>query len=176
MTTLKLYETVAALDDVVRMLEETEGEWTDAIEAAAEQAGHDFTDKVEQVALKVIELKATAAAQKTEAERLAARAKASDTNAASLSEYLRRNLEAANTDKVKGLRVTVSLQKNPASVVAPDWDEEALRGMAMYLPQFVTRKPETFALNKRAILEAAAKGEPIPENVALIQGTSLRIR
>ena len=176
MTTMTLYETVAALDDVVRMLEENDGVLTPETEALFDRVGHDFKDKVERVACKVIELRATAKAQKEESVRLANRATVTERNADSLAAYLKRNLEAANETKVEGLRVTVSLQKTPASVYAPDWDEEALRGLCMIYPDFVRRTPEKFALNKEAILAAAKAGQPIPENVALTQGTTLRIR
>ena len=174
--TMKLYETVEALETVEAWLLENDGDLTPEMEALLEQAGHDFTDKCERTALKVRELARSAEAAKEEAKRLSALASAREHAAERLKAYLERNMRAAGRPKVSGTLVTISLQKNAPGVVAPAWDEEALRGMAMYQPQFVRRVPESFTLDKRAILDAYKNGQPIPEEVEIVQTESLRIR
>lgn len=174
--TLKLYETVAALDIIEGWLLENDGELTPEHEALLEQACHDFTDKCERTALKVKELQRAAEGAKEESKRLAALASSRERAADRLKAYLERNMKAANRPKVSGILVSLSLQKNAPSVVAPNWDEDELRNLASYMPQFVRHIPESFALNKEAIKQAAKAGEPIPDGVMLVQTESLRIR
>lgn len=175
MTGLKLYETVDALDQVAVWLAEAEGELTPEIEAALEAAGIDFTDKVERVAIKVLELRATAKAQKEEAERVAARAKASQRDADSLARYLRQQLDRAGVPRVEGLRCTVAVQTNPPSIVG-ELDEQALRTLAVIEPTLVRRVPETFALDRRAALEAVKNGRMLPTGLTVEHSRTLRIR
>lgn len=175
MKVITLYETVAALDQVAVWLAESEGELTPEIEAALDAAGIDFTDKVERVALKVLELRATAKAQKEEADRVAKRAKATQRDADSLENYLAHNLRAAGTDRVEGLRCTVSLRLNNPAVVG-DLDEHALRTLAMIEPTLVRHTPESFALDRKAALDAAKAGRMLPTGLTIERSTSLQIR
>lgn len=177
MTTMTLYETTDALAQVRAWLEESEGEWSPEIEALMELAEGNFVQKVERVALFVRDRLALAKMNKEAGEYHTKRAKSFTTAAESLKAYLERELEKAGKDRVDAPLVTVAIQLNPPSVQASvDWDEEALRGMAMYAPDFVTRKPETFALNKVALLDAAKAGGELPEGIAIVRTSSLRIR
>ena len=170
---MKLYEATDALEEVRAMLDASEGEWTPEIEAAFAAAEGDFTAKAERVALFVRDRLAMASANTAHAEFHTARARTYTRTADGLKAYLHRELERAGKTKVEGTLVTIALQNNPPSVIAPAWDEDALKGMA---PQFVTRKPETFTLDKRAILAAAKAGEPYPDGIEIVQSQSLRIR
>lgn len=163
----------AALDD---LLAESEGELTEAIEALLNELDEKADTKIERVALYILGQQGRAKQVKEEEGRLAARRKAIEKGADSLKDYLDRTMREIGKEKVQGVLATVSLQKNPPSVLAPDWDEAALRGMAMYAPAFVSHTPESFALNRRAILDAHKNGQPLPEGVQIVQALSLRIR
>lgn len=173
---MKLYEATAALEHIREMLEESEGEWTPLIEDAFNAADGDFTEKVERVALFIRDRLARSKANAEQAEFHAKRASAFARTAENVKAYLFREMERAGKTKVEAPLVTVAIQLNSPSCVAPEWDEEALRGMAMYSPAFVKRVPETFTLNRRAILDAHKAGEPIPGGVTIVQTSSLRIR
>jgi chromosome segregation ATPase len=117
--TVTLYERTEALRLVDEWIAEHEEEILAAggdldalpeLRALLDQAEGDFKDKVERVALKVRELTATADAVKAEADRLKNRVNALDNAAASLKEYLKRNMEAVGVQKVNGLLATVAVQ------------------------------------------------------------------
>lgn len=173
--TMKLYEATAALGITEEWLEETGGELTPALEALLEQAGADFADKVERVALKVRELEAEAKALGDEIARLKARQMARENGAKSLKAYLQRCLTVAGTDKVNGLIVTVALQQNPAAVQVPDWTDEQLRELYEAGAPGIELVPSRFAVNKAEMKKAVERGAA-PTGVTLTRGTSLRIR
>jgi hypothetical protein len=173
---MKLYETTAALDTVEAWLLEHDGELTPELEALLEEAGHDFADKVERTALKIREIEHEAEVAKEESKRLAGLAAVRERAAARLKRYLEAHMIAAGREKVSGALVTVTIQQNNPSVHAPEWDDEALRGMFVYAPRFVTREPESFTLNKKEILAAHKAGEPIPDAVEVVRTRSVRIR
>lgn len=177
-TTLKLYETTDALADVLAQLEENGGELTPDLEALLDSAHADFAEKVERTALKVREFRRIAEAQKAEADLIAARARASTKLADSLTAYLHRHMELAGTPKVVGLLATVALQNNPPALDVDDaqWDEHALRGLAMHKPEWVTVTPERYALNKRAFIDLAKAGHSLPDGMTLVVRQSVRIR
>lgn len=174
--TITLYETTDAIAQVIAWLEESEGEWTPEIEALMSEAEGNFTAKAERVALVVRDRLALAKANEEAAAHHAKRAQSFTKAANGLKAYLQREMERAGKNKVDAPLVTISIQNNPEKVVAPEWDEEALRGMAVVAPQFVTQKPATFALNKAAILTAHKNGQPIPEGVTIERSTRLSIR
>lgn len=179
MAGMTLYEATAALQITDEWLEEFGGELTPELEAAIEQAEGDFATKAERVALKAKALEAEAKAIKEEEERLAARRKARENGAKSLKTYLGRMLEVAGKDKVNGTLVTIAFQNNPPSVQVP----EAI-GTADLAELFeagapgIEHIPATFAVNKRAVLEAwKEKGDAVlPTGWAVVQARSLRIR
>lgn len=184
-TGLKLYEAVEALGLVNGWIDEhadellaAGGELSPELAELLDQAEGDFAEKVERVALKVRSLEAEAAAIKVEEARLSQRRKAVENAAASLKQYLHRGLDAAGEKKVKGTLVTVALQANPPAV-AGELTREQLEERYMEskgADPFVTLVPESFTLNKKAVLEAFRAERPLPEGVSVVQGVSLRIR
>lgn len=179
---MKLYEAVEALGTVNAWIEEhgddllaSGGELSPELAELLDQAEGDFAEKVERVALKVRSLDAEATAIKVEETRLAQRRKAREHAAESLKQYLHRALEMAGETKVAGELVTVAIQKNPPSVKGL-LDDAELEAMASCGSPFVSVIPVTYALDRKSVVSAHKAGEPIPEGLSVVQGTSLRIR
>lgn len=175
--TVKLYELAEARDILDELLAETEGEVTPEIQSLLDGWQDQTTEKVEKVALYVREQLTTAEAISAEIERLTARKKAMERAAAGLKGYLHAMMERVGIPKVNGLLVTVQVQKNAPSVRGElDADHlEAMHGSALW-HRFVRRIPATYALDKKAVLDAAKAGAEIPRGLVVEQGTSLRIR
>lgn len=178
MTGIKLYEATAQLEVVNGWIEEhadeilaNGGELPPALAELLDQAEGTLAVKAERVALKVRELQAEADAVKAEAVRLTQRAKTATNAADSLKAYLKRALEIAGVQTIKGELVTVALQKNPPSVltVRDAASDDAAEG-------FATEIPAHYEWNKAELKEAWKAGEALPMGVAVMQGTSLRIR
>lgn len=89
---------------------------------------------------------------------------------------LRALLDALGIDKLKTPLVTIAKQANPPSVLSSEWDEEGLRGMYQFAPQFVSRTPEKFTLDKKSVLAAHKAGQPIPEKVTVGNTDRIAIR
>ncbi len=178
---LKLYETVEALAIVNAWIEEhaddllaSGGELSPELSALLDQAEGDFATKVERVALKVRSMEVTADAIKAEEVRLAQKRRVQENAVASLKSYLREALRLAGQTKVVGTLATVSVQKNPPSVQGL-LDEESLVGMYAIQSPFVKREV-SYALDKKAVIEAHKAGQEIPQGVSVSQSLSLRIR
>jgi hypothetical protein len=133
------------------------------------------SEKIERVALYIREQLATARAIKEEEDRIKARRQAAEKSADSLKRYLERNMERLHVERVDGLLCTVALQSNPPAVVS-QLDEPALRNLVMTDPDLVTHVPESFTLNKRAVLDLHRAGGTLPVGVLVTVGSSLRIR
>lgn len=180
MTTTALYELANARDILDTWLEETGGELTPEIETLLNDLEGQAKDKVERVALYIVEQLSHAKAMKAEEERLAQRRKAREKAADSLKAYLQGQMERLGLKKVEGLLCTVAMQNNPPSVVpAVEIDEADLRNVYTFAPEYVTRVPESYSLNKRAILDAHKAGtlhEDVAKRVQIVQTASLRIR
>lgn len=176
MAGMKLYEAAEALHITDEWLEELGGELTPEVEALLNAAEGDFAEKAERVALKIKALESEAKAIKEEETRLTARRKARETGAASLKAYLQRNLEAAGKDKVNGLLVTVALQLNPPALQVPAHVD--LAELYEAGAPGITLVPESYTLDKRAVLDAVkVSGEGVlPNGWAVTRSQSLRIR
>jgi hypothetical protein len=163
------------------LLDETEGELTPEIEQLLTELDLKIDDKLESVGLYVLGQTAIVKAIKEEEARLAARRKAVERGVDGLKAYAERMMREAGKTSVKGTRCTVALQKNPPSVKG-DLDVEQLRNLATIEEQFdsairlVRRVPETFSLDRRAVLELHKGGDALPEGLTVEQGESLRIR
>jgi hypothetical protein len=118
-------------------------------------------EKIERVALYIREQKALADAAKQERDRLAGIAAARLKAAESLTGYLHREMDRLGKDKVNGVLATIALQKNPLYIEKPE---------------FVRYSPASFALDRKAIIEAHKAGQPIPDGLAVTQTVGLRIR
>ncbi len=179
---MKLYEAAAQLETVNAWIEEhtdeilaNGGELTHDLLVLLDEAEGTFAEKAERVALKVRELQAEAEVVKAEATRLTQRAKTALNAADSLKEYLHRTMEAAGTLTIKGTLVTVAVQKNPPSVQG-ELSPEALGDLYHDGSTFAVHIPETFTIDKKAVIAAHKAGAPIPAGLQVTQGTSLRIR
>ena len=175
-----LYE-IADLRAIIDLaLEESEGELTPEIEAALNAWDERFDDKAERVALYIAEQEGLAEMAKAERKRLDALCAAREKRAASLKRYLFEQMEKAGKVKVAGVLKQITIQNNPPKVEPlVDMDEAELRNVFMFAPQYVQRIPESYALNKRAILDAAKAGtldEDMKRRVAVVQTKGLRIR
>ncbi len=176
MTSVALYEISAMRDVLDRWLEESEGEVTPELEALMAELDAKADEKIERVALYIRERLARAAAVKEEVQRIAAIQKREEKAAESLKAYLHREMDRLGKTKVAGLLCTVALQNNPPSVkgeidAAVLWGEapNEWRSLVKYVP-------ESFVLDRRAVLDAHKAGQPIPDGLTVEQGQSLRIR
>lgn len=177
---LTLLEAVEALMISESWLEEAGGELTPEVEALLNEADGDLKEKVERVALKVKQLEGQAKAIKEEADRLTARARARSNGADSLKRYLERCMNAVGLKKVDGLLCTVAMQLNPPKVEMTDGTDLK----ELYEAGFpgVDLVPVSFALNKKAVLEAVKEaGDParvLPKDgsIRVVRTESLKIR
>lgn len=176
MSSLTLYDAVAALGITEEWLEESGGELTPELEALLDSATMTFKEKVERVALKVRSLEAEAEAIGFEVARLKARAMARENAAKSLKSYLQRCLEAADEPKVVGLLCTVAVQLNPPSLQVPETSD--LQELYVAGAPGIERVPESFRVNKRDVLDKVKQyGESIlPADWSVTRTSSLRIR
>jgi hypothetical protein len=110
---VKLYERTEALAIIDQLLLESEGDLTPEIEQLLNEAEMSFAEKAVSVAAKVTEFEATAAAARSEATRLAQRAKSFENKAGSLRSYLLIQMQIANKAKVEDARFTLSVRQNP---------------------------------------------------------------
>ena len=179
---IKLYEAVEQLRVVSDWIDEhadeilaSGGELSPELTQLLDEAEGTLAEKAERVALKVRELQAEADAIKVEAARLSQRAHTATHAADSLKSYLKRSLEGAGIPVIKGTLVTVALQKNPPSVQG-ELSPDALKDLFDDATGFVVHIPETFTLDKKAIIAAHKAGAAIPAGLQVTQGTSLRIR
>jgi hypothetical protein len=178
---MKLYELADARDAIDRALELSEGELTPELDAALTALDGAFEEKAERVALFVVNELATAKAIKSEEERLAQRRKALEHRADSLKRYLETQLVRVGKRAIRGTLATIAMQTNPPSVVeVVSTDERDFRALWERTPEFVAYTPESFAWNKRAILDAYKAGtltsSDVARRVAITHSESLRIR
>lgn len=179
MSAIALYEIANARDILDNWLAESEGELTPELETLLAELDGKADDKIEKVALYIRERLAHAAAVKEEVARLAAIQKREERAADSLKRYLHDQMIRMGKDKVNGLLCVVALQKNPPSVVGEVpvetlglWRETLTDGFG----RFVRFVPATYALDRKAILDAHKAGDAIPADLTITQSLSLRIR
>lgn len=159
---MKLYELTTAYNNVLEMAEELDQETLlDTLESIQEN----IEDKAENTAKIIRSLQADAKAIKAEEARLTDRRKAIESKVSSIETYLQEQLEMVGIDKIKRPTLTVSLQKNPASVSIVD---ESLIPDDFLIPQ----PPK---VSKKDILVALKEGKVV-EGVELVQSKGLRIR
>ena len=125
-TMLKLYEAVDAYQTALDWIEENEdairdagGEIPQELDELLEMAEGDLEEKVKRVALVVQNLKANAAAAKSEADRLATSARGYDRQAAALTNYLHHQLTRAGIERVETPLVKVRIQRASRPSVRP---------------------------------------------------------
>jgi len=166
---LKLYE----LSELYRNLQSYLSE-QDIIDEAKfreqlSQITEAFNIKVENVAKIIKESDYEVGVIKQELTRLSSRKNTLEKQIDWLKNYLQTEMQVANTDKIQGEILTVSLQKSPPSVKVID---------ANLVPQNFRRIiPETFEIDKDKILTAVkATGESIDGVEIINDKKTLRIR
>lgn len=180
MSTATRYELATLRGLIDAALDATEGELTPEIEAALAAWDRDFNHKVESVALYITEQRALADGIKAEAAKLTERARARLARAESLTRYLDAQMRAVGKTRVDGVLKTVVFQANPPKVeTVVAFDDADLKRWHTEYPDFVRHTPESFALDKPMVLEAA-KAKNLPDEIAkrvrVVQSTSIRIR
>ena len=115
--TLPLYEIVTAYEEIGEALMESGGELTPELQQQWDDINEQFETKVENTALYIRNLDATAKALKVERERFAVRVRSVEVASKRLKEYLKLNMERAEIPVVKTLRVNARIQKNPKPAI-----------------------------------------------------------
>ena len=92
--------------------EEVETAWFDTLDGMEQE----FNLKAESTALYIKELNVKADALKQEEKKLAERRKSYERRAASLKEYLMRNMVQMHLKKVDGIRARITIRNNPTSL------------------------------------------------------------
>lgn len=96
--------------------EEVETAWFDTLDGMEQE----FNLKAENTALYIKELNAKADALKQEEKKLAERRKSYERRAASLKDYLMRNMMQMHLNKVDGIRARITIRNNPVSLQIQD--------------------------------------------------------
>lgn len=156
-------------------LSESEGELTPELEQLLTEWDADWSWKAERVALFILEQKRAAEAAEFESDRLREIAGHRNRATESLKAYLQREMERAGKNKVKGDLATIAIQKNPPSVKG-ELSQDQLRALMANGPAIVRYAPESFTLDRKAVLDTVKAGQPCPDGLTIEQGTSLRIR
>ncbi|UCS82864.1 hypothetical protein vBYenSP400_74 [Yersinia phage vB_YenS_P400] len=116
---MRLYELTDQLNELLSMDDIPEEQIKDTLDLIRE----DFDEKAERVAAFIKEIELDSEALKSEVDRLTIRKKSIDNKASYLKDYLRYNMVATGTTKIKGKLFSISLGK-PVDVlevnVSPD--------------------------------------------------------
>jgi hypothetical protein len=175
-TDMTLYQIADAREILDTWLLETEGEVTPELEALLAEIDGKADEKIERVALYIREQLALATAAKEEQTRIASVVSRRNKAAESLKLYLHREMERLGKDKVTGLLATIAIQKNPPSVKGELSPETLKDAWQQGETAFVRHVPESFALDRKAVVDAFKAGQPIPDGLEVVHETSLRIR
>jgi hypothetical protein len=157
------------------LLEEHEGEVTPEIGALWSELDDKIANKVESWGLWITRQGSVCDAIDAEITRLKTRKAVAERAIAASKAELQRQMEAAGLDKVKGVLVTVAVQANNPSV-AGELDTPTLNRLGVEGSPFARVVPIHVVLDKKAVLEAAKAGQPIPDGLSIVRSHSLRIR
>lgn len=166
MTRLTLYEIAhehKALAEQLMDLDLDEQTIQDTLEAES-----DLISKAQSYGFVIRNLEAHQAATAAEAERLALRAKQARNRIDAIKQRLLDAMVLTGTQKIEHPQFTISVAKNPASVVI--FDERQVPDAYLTDPKPPAPKPD-----KRLIKKAIEEGYEVP-GAKLVQGVSLRIR
>lgn len=166
MPALTMYELGTIRERLKAIVAEQDGEILPDQEALWDAIDERFDVKVENTALLIRELEGTMATLKAEEERLAAWRKSLGSEAQRLEKLLLNRMTFFEKKDVRGIRAKVSLQKSSRPAVVPlvEIDEADLRNLFMICPQYVRREPESYTLDKNAIIDGGSRGE-LPEDI-----------
>jgi len=170
-TIYQIADDMAALD---ALLAETGGEITPEAEAAFLEFEAELTTnlngKTDAYCALIAEIDARAAARKSEAKRLADRAKADERTADALRERLRFVWEQRKLGKVETERFTVSLAKNGGKQPLD------IRCGVEELPAWAVRREMVVSVDKDAIRSRLDAGEALDFASLMERGTRINIK
>ena len=165
MNNLTLYGITNEMQQLLRLIEENEGEMTPEIENALAISEDNFAAKSEDYGHAILNLKAMAAAAKAEKDRLATLQRFYENTYNRLDSALKSAMVATGHDKVETPTMRLSLRHTTATEV-DDLDQ---------LPaEYKTTKVEVVA-DKTAIKKAIQQGEDVP-GAHLVENVSLQIK
>lgn len=164
---MKLYELAGQLALINDQLEEAGGELSPDLEKTLDAVNMEMQRKVLSISEWILNISANEKAIDAEIQRLQSKKKAAANLTARLKDYIKQNMIIADTPSLKFATISVRVQANPPSVEIKD--EEAVP--AAYL----TVIPESYQVNKKAILEAHKNGVDVSEFAEIRQGNHLRI-
>ncbi len=162
-----LYEITEEYRDIFALLEESEGEWTPEIASRVEALDGEYDQKIQNIALFILDLEGEQKKIKDEISRLNARMITAKKKAESLSKYLLSSLEFSGR-KVKTTLVSVWAQNSAPSVVIDDlaaipdcYKTATIKTSLERIPESL-RALATVEPSKMAIKEAIDGGETVP--------------
>jgi len=158
-----LWQIVDEVQCVMDRVMSSDGEITEDLEKELDSLELALTTKAEAVALYVRNLKTEALAIKAEEDRLKTRRQSRENAASRMEDYLHRELERAERDKVETPLVTISIRKNSRPSITWGVGE---------IPEPFRRTVST--LDGSAAYEAWRAGA-LPPGFTVITGTHLRI-
>lgn len=163
---MTLYELT---EEFLQLLELAEDPETDpqVFEDTMESVGAEWVSKAEGYVKVIKQIEADAAAIKAEEKRLSERRKAAEKNADRIKQTLKAAMEVTGNTKIKTELFTVSVRKNPESVVIDTEDMNDIPGQF-----FVYTK----TINKTELKRALKDGEDLTGVAHLESGTSLSIK
>lgn len=169
---MHLYEISENFRTVSAMLEDEDPEVQAAAKDTLEAIQGEFSDKADNIACLIKELKADAEAIKEEADKLSQRAKAKKSKADWLSRYLLEEMQKTGSTKLETTRNVVSIRKSAPALKFQD--ERAFLNWAIFDHEEFVRQKEP-EINKTAVKEALKAGQEVP-GVALESGVSLVVK
>lgn len=178
--TLHLYDATDALLIVREWIEENQdallandGELPPELAELIDKSSADFEKKVEAVGLFVRELEATRTGTKSEADRMAQRAKTLGNTVDGLKRYLEQQLARAEVKDVKGKLCTVRRQKNGQPSVLALPPVESLP--AEYVRTPAPPPPPAPEADRAKLVLAYKEGLSLPAGVEIVTGFHVRI-
>lgn len=166
---MKLYEYAESYRYLLDQVES--GEYTvEDVRDTLEAISICTAEAVEQVGKIVLEAEAGAETLKKEEERVKKRRQALERKEELLKEYIKRSLETMGERKIKTPLITVSIRKNPPTVVTTDdfvaWAEQSGRDDLL---RYARPEPD-----KRKIMEALNAGQTMPARIVQREGVTVR--
>lgn len=161
-----LYSLSSEFERLVDLLEDPDADPTE-VDAELQRVAGDIKRKAYGVAVVIRQLEGLAELQKSESQRLAAKAKAAQGHADRLRDYARQCMHQIGEERLETGSFTLAIRTNPPSVVVLD---------ATAVPTDYQRTKVIVDVDKRAILEHTKQtGEVVP-GTEIVRGTRLDIR
>lgn len=165
---MKLYELTGSFNEIFHMLESEDELNYEALEDTLQALEGAIEQKVTGVVKMLKSLEKTQEAFKSEAQRLADKARVTDNKIKWLKDYLLQTMTATAKDKIITDIGTVSRRKSPPSVNVVDVQKTPIG-------YFFTPPAPPPSLDKKLVLEDLKAGVDIP-GVELHQGYHIRIQ